>query len=517
MNGSYQKSAGHRPSHSKIIAMQTPRRGQNGQALILAVICMLVFVVGVLVLFNTGQVVNKKVQLNNTADAAAYSAAVQQARAYNLISYLNRAQVANEVAVAQMVSMHSWINFGISATDHLVDAAEGLGFLLDLTVVGAEVGVALGELGGSLKEAEQGMQELRDTIKPIFSAAITGLTDANLIYSDATRAVTVAEIGDIPLLVQKVVKANTITAAGTTDKPAGVDAVSLGLLGIQAAAANKTYVNLYEVPNSGGSASNPRHTTDADRYANVVMEARDGFSASRNGNVLFLHKRGGTDLVSYNRWVAMDTLNAKLNLFFIKINIPLAWGGAAAVKAQTGTSFSQLSGSNPGWTSPYINDRGHKDPYGGAATNDAAGSLAKSQPAIPLNNDAILTGYRGLHSYEDITPNKAMVPYGDGDKPDVGPIFTVLVEQAMSDVRTTSNVPNLGGPPNFVAPDKAQNNKMTALATGQVYFDRPKTLFARADNQRELGSLFSPYWQARLIDTPPSVKLEIFGASAVGL
>jgi len=119
---------------------------QKGQALVLAVICMLVFVVGVLVLFNTGQLVNKKVQLNNTADAAAYSAAVQQARAYNLIAYLNRAQVANEVATAQMVSMHSWMNFAISGTDHFADAVQVIGVALDLSVVGAEVGVELNEI-----------------------------------------------------------------------------------------------------------------------------------------------------------------------------------------------------------------------------------------------------------------------------------------------------------------------------------------------------------------------------------
>src|SRR6478736_5578023 len=103
------------------------RRREAGQALVLAVVCMLVFVIGVLVLFNTGQVINKKVQLNNTADAAAYSAAVQQARAYNLIAYLNRAQVANEVATAQMVSMHSWMNFAISGTDHFADAVQVIG------------------------------------------------------------------------------------------------------------------------------------------------------------------------------------------------------------------------------------------------------------------------------------------------------------------------------------------------------------------------------------------------------
>jgi hypothetical protein len=145
--------------------------------------------------------------------------------------------------------------------------------------------------------------------------------------------------------------------------------------------------------------------------------------------------------------------------------------------------------------------------------------LARKEPATPSSDAAILKGYAGLQPYEDIPAKKAIVPYAESGNPDAGPIFSVLVEQPMTEVRTTSNVSGLGGPPDLVAPDKAQNNKMTALATAQVYFDRPRKLtgFARADDHRELGSLFSPYWQARLIDTPRSVKLEIFGADAVGL
>ncbi len=70
----------------------------------------------------------------------------------------------------------------------------------------------------------------------------------------------------------------------------------------------------------------------------------------------------------------------------------------------------------------------------------------------------------------------------------------------------------------LATPAQAQNDKMTALATAQVYFDRPNALFPRnADTRRELGNLFSPYWQARLVDTPKSVKAEIFGADMVGV
>jgi len=500
------------------LTMQGTLHRERGQALVLALVCMLVFVVGVLVLFNTGQAVNKKVQLNNTADAAAYSAAVQQARAYNLIAYLNRAQVANEVATAQIVSLHSWMNFAISGTDHFADAVQVLGVALDITVVGAEIGVELNEIATELNEVKQGMQELRDTMKGAFSVAILGLSEANVAYAQATRLVSVTEIADIPSIVQKVVSQNALTGGGSTDKAASLSAKSLVLLGAQAAAANESYARLYKVPESRSSSSNPRHTADADRYANVVMEARDGFSAKRDGNLLFLHKRGGTDLVNYNRWVAMDTLNAKINLVVKNFDVPMAWGGAAAVRSSSGAAFANLSDPDTGWTSPYDNDRGHYDPYGGAGNNGNASRAARLQPATPKNDAAILTGYQGLQSYEDIAANKAVVPYADSGTPDAGPVFSVLIEQPMTDVRTTSNL-NIGGPPDLRAPDRAQNNKMSALASAQVYFDRPRTLtvFRRADDHRELGSLFSPYWQARLIETPRSVKLEIFGADAVGL
>ena len=249
----------------------------------------------VLVLFNTGQVVNKKVQLNNTADAAAYSAAVQQARAYNVIAYLNRAQVANEIATAQMVSIHSWMNFAISGTDHFADAVQAIGVALDITVVAAEVGVELNEIATELNQLKDTMQQLRNGMKSVFSIAIQGLSIANVAYADATRAVTTGEIADIPSVVQTIIKQNTVDTAGSTDKAASLNAKSLILLASQAGIANESYVKLYRVPTSRSPSSNPAHTADADRYANVVMEARDGFSASRNGNLLFLHKRGGTD------------------------------------------------------------------------------------------------------------------------------------------------------------------------------------------------------------------------------
>ena len=61
-----------------------------------------------LVMVSSGQLATEKMRLQNTGDAAAYSGALVQSRDYNFSAYTNRAMVANQVAIAQMVGMTSW-------------------------------------------------------------------------------------------------------------------------------------------------------------------------------------------------------------------------------------------------------------------------------------------------------------------------------------------------------------------------------------------------------------------------
>src|SRR5690606_38787840 len=45
-------------------------------------------------------------------DAAAYSGALVQARALNMLAYLNRAQLAHQLAMAHLVTLGSWAMYG---------------------------------------------------------------------------------------------------------------------------------------------------------------------------------------------------------------------------------------------------------------------------------------------------------------------------------------------------------------------------------------------------------------------
>jgi hypothetical protein len=56
---------------------------------------------------NLGRLVHNKASLLRATDAAVYSAAVAQARALNLHAYLNRAQLAQQIAMAHLITMAS--------------------------------------------------------------------------------------------------------------------------------------------------------------------------------------------------------------------------------------------------------------------------------------------------------------------------------------------------------------------------------------------------------------------------
>ena len=90
------------------VAADSSRRGQRGQALVFVTVTILVMVIAMMMTYSIGQLTNQKTRLQNTADAAAYSAALAQARDYNFSAYMNRAMIANDVAVAQIVALRSW-------------------------------------------------------------------------------------------------------------------------------------------------------------------------------------------------------------------------------------------------------------------------------------------------------------------------------------------------------------------------------------------------------------------------
>ncbi|MBV6271673.1 hypothetical protein KVP09_01895 [Alcaligenaceae bacterium CGII-47] len=88
------------------------RRSQDGQVLVLGMLVAALLSVALLRYFSAAQVLAAKSRQVHGLDAATYSGALIQARALNMLAYLNRAQLAHQVAMAHLTTLGSWALYG---------------------------------------------------------------------------------------------------------------------------------------------------------------------------------------------------------------------------------------------------------------------------------------------------------------------------------------------------------------------------------------------------------------------
>lgn len=87
------------------------RKHEEGQALVLASICMLILTLCVLATVNLSYAATQKIRLQNAADAAAYTTAGYQARALNFMAYTNRTMVVQTNAQMNMFAILTYLAF----------------------------------------------------------------------------------------------------------------------------------------------------------------------------------------------------------------------------------------------------------------------------------------------------------------------------------------------------------------------------------------------------------------------
>ncbi|MBI1731224.1 MAG: pilus assembly protein, partial [Gammaproteobacteria bacterium] len=95
------------------------QKRQRGQAAVFVLLFIPVLLVALFFLYKAGKITSDKMEMQNAADAAAFSVSVVEARDLNFASYMNRAIVANEVAAGQLVGLASWAFHWRSYNDYL--------------------------------------------------------------------------------------------------------------------------------------------------------------------------------------------------------------------------------------------------------------------------------------------------------------------------------------------------------------------------------------------------------------
>lgn len=455
------------------------KKNQLGQVMPIGIFFIAMSVLLMYLLYNASELSSERSKITNAADAAVYSGLVWQARALNYQAYTNRAMVANQVAIGQLTSLTSWTDYAqVGAAN--IDAT--IGSFLPFKPYTASVATAAGTMRGIISNIAQN--------------AIPVIDGLNLALANTQVAVNFATIGMTPIIVDKVVKANN---------------------------------NRYEIKSSAYAIASiadnikqwnsfTKSYGDADgltRKADVIQNSRDKFTRDRGWKVgrftlpgapiirVELQKAGRTNLIydQYQKewaWKAKDGTAIHYERLKCKITgckwkyseIPVGWGGRIAGEDITGCYQNYgRQNCNGRWL----------------GRNRDTESLAESY--------SIKSGsYSGVNPYYDLA---------NISKDNKDPRLNMRVEVELPDnkVKTMSRMTGFASKPDaktkatgfgkgaFSLQENIPGKTLSAIASGEVYFKRPvyqgrNQLRINGNVKKEYASLYNPYWQVRLNDTP---------------
>lgn len=400
-------------------------------------------------MFNTGQLTAEKTKLVNTADAVAYSAGVMHARALNFNSYTNRAMIANEVLMAQMVSTISWAEY---AAQHSGNAPQ----LGCYTVYNIPVGLFLLKYAPLCYLLANGYASINGTKTYVVGAAkaVALLGEAaklNLMAAQSTMFASL--VAGRPDLLQQVADANY-----ANDGTVSVDDIPLtdDLLRFEGVP-GQLFFKLY----TGNDRT--RFKEVEVRAANLDDFVRDrSWSDSTFGLGCFFqpqgnaNRTGSTTLSGFTEWRARDRATLTVRSWHISL-----------FSAGCKTDWSRTMGN----------------------TN------------VRANSSGSDVAYSGVPVYYDLHEKaRAYNPtHTDEKKRDPRLKFAIRLTRSNTEARTSTGKSQIkpAGQLNRFQGNEAKN-VMAAVATSEVFFERPFDE-PRADGKTELASLFNPFWQVHLI------------------
>lgn len=434
-------------------------------------------------LFNAGQLTQDKDKLTITADATAYSAGVMHARALNYTAYANRALIANEIAVAQVVSVASWTRH---TRQHAL-GARGLNCINWWNVPAGDFMPRYAALCMALAWGDQAIQPTSEWVNRSASSMVSLVEGAKRTLREAQLATMAAMVVARSQVMEDVANANFRGSGRVT-----VDLAPL-----------EDQFFSFE----GGSLLRERSNAQRQRMADVAVSSTnlDSFIPRRNWtdralspkpcvgtNGVFqnrVERAGGTNLIGLNEWKAIDS--ASYWAFHLNKQLQCV----SRERALGSGSQQAHRGSDT--------DNGNRDRYGQSRRiNPRASARASTNQ---------WSQYSGIPSFFEIS-DAALAYTPENSNPDRREL---AIRFSMRVTRTPAQTPTSEGRSQIrqAAAGPYDLNRYqgapawgvyAAVATSEVFFDRP---VGRADGRRELGSAFKPYWQVRLVHSQTAVDL----------
>ena len=485
---------------------------QRGQAMAFTLLFGIATALITLVLFNSGILANTKTRLQNAADAGAYSAGVLQARDHNFSAYLNRAMVANQVAVVQIASLKSYLEDAAATRKRMDGAVLSLEALLPDNKPEWEFAESLP------------VATTHSTFSAFAGPAVTGLDALIKAFEVAQEAHHVATAINMAQVADEAIKRNDPQAQLTAG------AFLVGRTALQ--------VHAWRDATRQHRANDP--SAVADRFADVTVSSNstDGFTRNRPStptarwrftevkpckllpnhaysSTLFAFAHAGGSFLGSDkkRWLSLD---ATLGGGFATCTFWYpCWTGICYTTTSwpliddniVGGSGGALAGRSGGYSDDtgYRNNPAASDHYGAALVSPLTFVPARMRyeqgPGTSLDTAGGLQNYYRDARDPTITPAD-QTPERNGGAYAV----TIEAERTGSTIRTSGKL--LPGSDALRLQEGMRGDTLRALAAAQSYFYRSKADgagltragWARSDGKTEVANLFSPYWQARLSD-----------------
>jgi hypothetical protein len=483
-----------------------PRMKQRGQALIWFLATLAASCMALALVYNMGQLANEKEKTVNAADASALSGALVEARILNFTAYTNRAMIANEVTVAQLVSADSFIRYDTTMAQYLDEYLQPLAFI---PVVDVVVGV--------LDGYADAMQEV---VKPAVDDAVTGgiqLCDFTITILKAARemAVLTAPIAASDV-ASGVAEANQTTnqslAVRFDTQPELNPTMRAAMLAVNTG--NWTQFIDYKEGSARGDS------------AEVITHSLDPFSVRRgNGglislvntallstwltgwNINFQKTSGSTQLVDFDHWASQDSLDPVLTTVSICWTggfIPLPYICFPSNYVGVPIGYGRADADNNDSTSDNLCQPALPAP-GGVTVNCG---LAQTTAPSPFSSNGIPNIFDVANPGGPNTPDPTLT-FVAGVQKNADAALTTPSSQMELD---TTHIDGPQGSPDLT--NNVQNNNLTSIASAKVFYARPdwnprditRASLPRPDRRHEYASLYNPYWQARLTPTDDATK-----------
>ncbi|MDO4230988.1 MAG: pilus assembly protein TadG-related protein [Lautropia sp.] len=445
------------------------KQRERGQVLVFFMFLLLFAALLTFFHFSSSQATVAKTRLVNATDSAAYSVALWHARTMNYYAYTNRAIIANEVAIAQAATMVSFSSYVYKLADNLEDIARYFPYI-------NQIFEAIEQIAEIAHQLTSYVARFESMARTYYNAA---LSHSQTIMFALSQLYTTNQLATE---VGRQTAKNIFIVGMKTDV---LKTVSL----------TRRYSD-----------------DDRQRLKDLVMRSLDPYSKDHGGTWTLsgfnkeedwksylgpkVERRGQTEMIrdhdtgSFDRWQSYDTLSLHERRGFLRKRwretLPLAWGGAEIAdeaKEELDTLDRRRGGARAdgnkrtnGWAYRLVSEEDDfwsQDVYLGIPT---VRELDYDSSALRKNRNfpTMRIGVVGRMSQGGATDD-------DGGR-----------------INRVGTAEQLGiGAGRLALKDEffARGKGLMALASAEIYFKAPP----RPDSRVEYASLYSPYWQARLV------------------